>query len=101
MIFCERLKELRLKSEMTQDELAKKINISTSTISFYESGAREPNLSTLISLAKIFNVSTDYLLGLTDISLSEDEMKVFIDEILKIMNELKHKTPKNTPKKDG
>ena len=100
MIFCERLKGLRLKSEMTQDELAKKINISTSTISFYESGAREPNLSTLISLAKIFNVSTDYLLGLTDISLPEDEMKAFIDEILRMMNEVKHKSSRNNQNED-
>lgn len=94
MIFCERLKELRLKSEMTQDDLAKKLNISTSTISFYESGAREPNLSTLISIAEIFNVSTDYLLGLTDISLPEDEVKVLIDEIFRIINGLKHKKVK-------
>ena len=61
-----RLKSLRLSRSLTQDELARQINISPSAVSMYENGAREPDLSTLIAFAKFFNVSSDYLLGLSD-----------------------------------
>ena len=62
----EKLKKIRLKEGMTQEDLAKKLNISTSTVSMYETGAREPDLNTLTAIAKFFNVSTDYLLGLSE-----------------------------------
>ncbi len=61
-----RLKELRKRDSITQDELAKQLNISPSTVSMYESGYREPDIATLIKIAQTFNVTTDYLLGLSD-----------------------------------
>lgn len=61
-----KIKELRLRQSLTQDELAKELNISPSTVSMYENNAREPDLTTLINIAKFFNVTTDYLLGLSD-----------------------------------
>ena len=67
MKFSKRLKELRINKGFTQEDLAKKINISPSSISLYERGVREPNLNTLIQLAEILETSTDYLLGITDI----------------------------------
>ncbi len=57
-----RIKELRTALNLTQKELGKKLNIAESTISLYESGKREPDNATLIKLADIFEVSTDYLL---------------------------------------
>lgn len=59
------LKSLRTSMQLTQDELAKKLNISRSTIGMYEKGAREPDFETLELIADFFNVDIDYLLGRT------------------------------------
>ena len=64
--FSERLKELRLEKEIGQIALAKQLSVSKGIISLWENGLREPTLSNLISLAKFFEVSLDYLAGLTD-----------------------------------
>lgn len=58
-----RIKELRENLNLTQTELGKKLNLSQITISGYERGYRDPDLETLLKLAKFFNVSIDYLLG--------------------------------------
>lgn len=55
-----KLKELRMNRGMTQDEVAKKIKITRSTISNYEIGRRTPHLTDLQKLAKVFNVGLDY-----------------------------------------
>lgn len=62
--FSERLKELRLEKNYSRKELADLMFINLRTISYWELGQRECNFEQLIKLAKIFNVSTDYLLGL-------------------------------------
>lgn len=58
------LKELRLQSGMTQKDLATKIGVTKSVISYYELSERSPSPEVLIKLANIFHVSTDYLLGI-------------------------------------
>lgn len=62
-----RLKDLREDNDLTQSQLAQIIMQSKSTISKYENGQIEPNIQTIIALAKYFNVTTDYLLGISDI----------------------------------
>lgn len=64
--FNERLKELREDNDLTQTKLAKELNIDQRSLSFYEIGKYEPNLETLINLSLYFNVSVDYILGLTN-----------------------------------
>lgn len=64
--FSQRLKELRLEHSMTQQEIASLLNIRQQSYIRYEYGTGEPSLNTLMSIAKIFEVLTDYLLGLTD-----------------------------------
>lgn len=61
-----RLKELRLKKRLTQEELGKVIHVSKVSISGYESGNRTPDTETLQRLADYFDVTTDYLLGRSD-----------------------------------
>lgn len=61
--FAERLKALRSEKNMTQTDLAKLLGLSTSAISMYERGVREPNFETLNSIAAFFNVDVEYLLG--------------------------------------
>ncbi|NLI60785.1 MAG: helix-turn-helix transcriptional regulator [Clostridiales bacterium] len=67
MGFPERLAELRMESNMTQKELADRIGLSRGTIGMYEIGRRDPDTDTIIKLTKIFGVSADYLMGLSDI----------------------------------
>ena len=64
--FADRLKELRLEKGVGQIELAKAIKVSNGIISLWENGLREPKLSNLIALAKYFEVSIDYLVGIID-----------------------------------
>lgn len=64
MEFSNRLKELRTQAGLTQLQLAQRLGITKSVISFYELSERAPSPDVLIRLAKIFHVSTDYLLGL-------------------------------------
>lgn len=65
-VFAERLKELRSDAGLSLAELSKAIKVSTNTISRWEREERLPNIEGLISLAKYFKVSTDYLCGLED-----------------------------------
>ncbi|WP_432408864.1 helix-turn-helix domain-containing protein [Wukongibacter sp. M2B1] len=65
--FNERLRELRKDSDMTQAQLGELLNISHSTINRYESGMHEPDINAINKLANIFEVTTDYLLGRTNI----------------------------------
>lgn len=66
MEFKDRLRELRIENGIKQETLSKILNITTSTVSMYETGQREPTLDILIKIAVFFNTSTDYLLGLKD-----------------------------------
>jgi len=62
--FSENIKKLRQQQHMTQKELAERIGISKAMISAYETEMRYPSYDVLIKLATIFNVTTDFLLGL-------------------------------------
>lgn len=64
--FSERLKELRLEKELSQIQLAKETGLSHGAIGFWETEKRIPNALAIITLAKYFGVTTDYLLGVTD-----------------------------------
>lgn len=59
----ERLRELRIKSGYTQVQIAKILNIDRSTYSYYEIGKTSPDVSMLITLAKIFNIQINDLLA--------------------------------------
>ena len=65
-LFGKRFYELRKEHNYTQHKLAKLLNISRSTISKYESGDLFPTTHTLIKIARVFKVSVDYLIGLSD-----------------------------------
>ena len=65
-IFAKRAKELRKSKGLTTRMLAAELNISCALISYYENGKREPTLSALRAYAQYFNVTMDYLAGLTD-----------------------------------
>lgn len=57
------LKELRIKKNLSQKELSDIINITQRAYSFYETGAREPSIDTLIKLADFYGVPLDIITG--------------------------------------
>lgn len=61
-----RIKELREKRGISQEELANEVNLSNQVISFYENGKREPKIEKWQKLADYFNVSVPYLQGYVD-----------------------------------
>lgn len=61
-----KLKELREEKGITQKEIASYLNIKQNTYSQYETGNRELPIEVLIKLAKYYNTTTDYILGLED-----------------------------------
>jgi len=64
--FAERLESLRIKKATTQREIAEYLDIHERTYQMYEHDKREPSHETTIKIANYFNVSTDYLLGISD-----------------------------------
>ena len=60
----ERIAEMRLALGWSQVELAKKLNVAKQTVSNWENDNIQPSIEMLLRLAMLFNVSTDYLLGL-------------------------------------
>lgn len=75
MTFGNILKKIRQENNMTQDELAKKIDTSRSNIANYENGKNMPSIDILEKIASLFNCTTDYLLGKTDIRNIEEDFR--------------------------
>lgn len=91
MLLSSNLKKLRKEQNLTQKELANKLNIALRTYTNYELGVVEPNIATLIKLADYFDVSVDYLINhrqanKLDMSILTDTQKNIID-IVSQLNE--------------
>lgn len=71
-MFGPRIAALRREAGMSQAELAKALNISPSAVGMYEQDRREPPAEVLVAMAKVFGVSTDYLL--TGAGMPEDQL---------------------------
>lgn len=65
MELSNRIKSLRLKNSMTQKELGTYLKVTEVSIRSWETGAKNPSMPAIIALAKVFNVTTDYLLGVS------------------------------------
>ena len=61
-----RIRELRKEHHLTQKQLADKLEVDFRTVSFWETERFEPNISQIIKICKLFEVESDYLLGLKD-----------------------------------
>lgn len=66
MEFKDRIKELRISKNLSQQQLADKLGLSQSAVAKWELGKTEPTASAIIAIAKFFNETTDYILGLED-----------------------------------
>ena len=101
MSFGKRLKNLRIEKNLTQQQLAEKLNVSKANISKYESDIIEPNIYLINQISKLFDVSSDYLLGITIIKKPidtlafhsiegyenlNDEDRQYIDDLINRLN---------------
>ncbi len=88
----DRLKLLREEKKITQMELGKFFGISDAAINYYEKNKRQPDTELIAKIAEYFNVSTDYLLGLTDYRTPVDKISEALgtdQELLKFWEETK------------
>ncbi|MGN1314634.1 MAG: helix-turn-helix domain-containing protein [Lachnospiraceae bacterium] len=74
-----RIKKERLNLNLTQKKLAKQLGISQKTVSSYERGKCIPPIDILKKLAETFNVTTDYLLGITDEHFDKNSLKIAVE----------------------
>ena len=87
LYFGARLRKLRKESELTQQQLADKLDVTKASISAYETNAKYPSIEVLIKIANTFNVSSDYLLGISqnvqfDNSMLTDEQSLIVSDIV-------------------
>ena len=68
------LKLLRLEKELSQKQLAEKVNVSQQSINKYENQNCEPDIDMLISMADYFGTTVDYLIGKDDSKYSSDDL---------------------------
>lgn len=95
MNFGDKLKMLRTGQNLTQQQLATRLGVQKSVVSYYESGERTPSTDVLIKLARVFHTTIDYLLDVKrerviDVSgLSESDIAAVttVVEALKNKNE--------------
>lgn len=80
----DKIKKLREQKELTQEQLARLVNLSQQTIDHYEKGRAKPSIDTVGLFANIFNVSADYLLSIDELQhVNDDEALEYLDELHK------------------
>lgn len=77
----EQITVLRKQQNLSQDELAKKVGVSRTIIGNYERNANTPSIEVLVKLAKVFNVTVDFLVG-------EGELSAFDKDVLKRIEDI-------------
>ena len=94
-----RIKTLREELGLKQEELANKISVSPSAIGMYETNKREPNNELILKLAQFFNVTTDYLLGKSDIRNPGQQIDDVLNEAMIGMSKEEYEALNETQKK--
>ncbi len=84
--FGNTLKELRKGMGLTQQQLADRLWLSKATVSYYEQSLRYPSPEIIVKLAKVFHVSTDYLLGIDEKERIIDVSGLSDDEVAAVQN---------------
>lgn len=93
VMVADRIKQLRISNNMTQTELAKKLNITRSSVNAWEMGISIPSTTYIVELSQLFKVSTDYLLGLSnnntlDVSTLNDREIQILYELIQYFKEI-------------
>lgn len=82
------LKDLRTKSGLTQKQLADRMGITKSVISYYELQERQPSPEVIIKLANVFHVSADYLLGIDTVEKKSLDVSGLTDEDISVLQSM-------------
>lgn len=92
-MLSKRIYEVRMSFGWTQVQLAQKLGVTKQTVSNWENDNIQPSIDMLVKLSYIFNVSTDYLLGLTPTnSINVDGLpREFVSHIVQIIDDYKAK----------
>lgn len=87
-MFGDRLKELRKQNDMSQEKLGEYLGVTNNAIYNWEVGKAQPSIESIIKIAELFNVSTDYLFGMEKLDKEEKLIKALTEAgmILNIEN---------------
>lgn len=86
MYWTKRIRDLREDHDLSKKELADQLGISERTLSRYEAGTSEPTISVIIQLALMFNISADYICGITEeMNIKDPSVK---DDIIDLLDKL-------------
>lgn len=89
MYWWKRIKDLREDNDLTISELAKILDVSERTISRYEDGTSQPNISILIKLCLYYNVSIDYICGVKDTpNIDEKDLKEKLEDLSESLDKI-------------
>lgn len=86
---AERIKEVRIKNRLTQKQFCEKVGITQATLSAYEKEAKTPNVNSLIKINKEFDVSIDWLLGLSENQVNKAET---VSDVMQLILKLEQST---------
>lgn len=94
-MIADRIKSLREQSGMTQAALAKKLNVTRSAVNSWEMGISVPSTALLVDIARLFRVSTDFLLGVKgsatlDVSALNDTEVLILQRLIAYFLSMKH-----------
>ena len=89
----EKIYEMRMSFGWTQVQLAQKLGVTKQTVSNWENDNIQPSIDMLVKISKAFNVSTDYLLGLTSTNvINVDGLPIeFVSHIVQLIDDYKAK----------
>ena len=94
-VFAERFKKLRLEKKLSLQKIAQDLNVTAQSLSLYEKGQRTINIDLLKRTAEYFKVSSDYLIGISDVATVDTNVKSICEytglteENIKLLNTLK------------
>lgn len=74
-----KLRELRVERKLTQKQVAQRLGVTASIISAYENDIRQPSFDSLVKLSRLYNVSTDYLLGVSSRRTADNQHLIGLD----------------------
>lgn len=89
VVIGQRIRALRQKMELTQEDLGKVFNVNKTTISHYEKGERCPSIEMLIRISDYFDVTILYILGINNIGKSNKKEFRLSDEEIEFVNEIR------------
>ena len=84
-VFSKRIKQLRAEKNLSLREVGEGMDLSPAILHYYETGQKKPSFQTIMKLAKFYNVSVDYLLGMDYVEENRSELYLKEETLLKMI----------------